>query len=232
MDKAEYKLLNKNTLSKRTLNRQVGIVSHAGHMPYYNLRNIYMFLEKSFRHCDYYDLLSPENLYKILVKMAPWLPREGDPVFLVLVFLILTSDNPFTRAASEGRTINPLTLAIAKRELESLEVIARTGAKRVFDIFSMTKACQPLEFDGISVCDEPCERTPLPEFQRMLDLFASPVAWGNHIPERTLASQVGLRSGDPPSGLQLRERQYLWLRLHPSLQYRHSPPVRFHRIRG
>ncbi len=183
MDKHEYKLLNKNTLSKRTLNRQVGIVSHAGHMPYYNLRNIYMFLEKSFRHCDYYDLLSPENLYKILVKMAPWLPREGDPVFLVLVFLILTSDNPFTKAASEGRTINPLTLAIAKRELESLEVIARTGAKRVFDIFSMTKACQPLEFDGISVCDEPCERTPLPEFQRMLDLFASPVAWGNHIPE-------------------------------------------------
>lgn len=183
MDKADYKLLNKITLSKRILNRQVGIISHAGNLPYYDLKALYSILDDDFRYAQNHELFFPHNLYKTLIKLAPWLPREGDPLFLLLVFHILTAHNPFTRAASEGRTINPLTLAIAKRELENLEAIARTGAKRIFDILALINGYQPLEFDGISVCDEPCERTLLPEFQRVLDLFASPVSWGNHIPE-------------------------------------------------
>ncbi len=183
MEKHDYKLLNKQTLSRRTLNRQVGIIAQAMELPYYKLHSLFNYWESSMKYVPSHELFLPQHIRTILTKLAHWLPVEGDPVFMVLVFLILTEDNPFTRAADKGQSINPLSLAIARRDLETLECLARTGSKRLFDILALINGSLTLDFDGISICDKACDRSLLPEFQRMLDLFASPTPWSVHIHE-------------------------------------------------
>ncbi len=183
MDTREYKFLTRETRYRQALSRQRDIIAQAASLEYYDLCELYRTASIQPRDAPPHTLFAPGNINALTQALSAWLPAEGDPVFLLIVFLLLTADNPCTRAASAARPVNPLTLSIAKRELDLLECVARAGSRRIFAILSLVAGLPPLDFDGISQCDETVTRTLLPEFQRMLDLFASPAPWSSHIPE-------------------------------------------------
>ncbi|HPH03630.1 MAG TPA: DUF815 domain-containing protein [Spirochaetota bacterium] len=97
------------------------------------------------------------------------------------MLLILTSENPLSAAAANGQEINPLVLALAKRELDVLETLARLGSKRFFQIHALANHVQELDFNGLVTLNADSKHKTIPGFEEMAELFTQPLPWSQRI---------------------------------------------------
>ncbi len=180
-----YRKLNKTCWTKRGIARQIRIVERlagADSLKFFDLDK----LNKDKDICSFMMGLScslpgPLSAIGLLRQYSRFIPREGDPVFLLIMLVLLVSENPLSVAAARGQEIDSLVLAVAKRELDALETIARLGSKKLYRLKAFENGLPVLDFDGVVALPPERGQRIIPEFEKMAELFAGPVPWNQRI---------------------------------------------------
>jgi len=178
-----YRKLQKTCLTKKSVSRQNQIINQlVGSLKFFDLdklkddKDVWSNLMgfKSF-------LPDPLSAISLLQQYSRMIPREGDPVFLLIMLVLLVSENPLSVAAAKGQEIDPLVLAVAKRELDVLETIARLGSRKLYQLNSFENGLPELDFQGLVSLNPDTKHRILPGFEEMAELFAQPEPWSQRI---------------------------------------------------